>query len=44
LISSIEDADIASLIVQYQEDQVAYEAALSIGASLIQTSLLDFLR
>lgn len=44
LISTIEDADIASAIIRFQKDQFVYQAALRTGADLIQMSLLDFIR
>ena len=44
LISTIEDADIASAVVRFQKDQFVYQAALRTGADLIQMSLLDFIR
>jgi len=43
VISSIEDTDVASTVLQLQKDQVAYEAALKTGASLVQVSLLNYL-
>jgi len=42
--SKIEDADYAFAIMDYSTQQAAYSAALKAGASIIQTSLLDFLR
>ncbi len=43
-LSSIEDADIAQVMVQLQAQQVAYQAALQATAKAIQPSLTDFLR
>jgi flagellar hook-associated protein 3 FlgL len=43
-LSSIEDADIAQVMVELQSQQVAYQAALSATARAIQPSLTDFLR
>ena len=43
-LSSIEDADIAQVMVQLQAQQVAYQAALSATARAIQPSLTDFLK
>jgi flagellar hook-associated protein 3 FlgL len=43
-LSSIEDADIAQVMVQLQSQQVAYQAALSATARAIQPSLTDFLK
>ena len=44
VISSIEDADIASLVIEFQKEQLVYQAALSTAADLLQTSLLDYLQ
>jgi flagellar hook-associated protein 3 FlgL len=43
-LSSIEDADIAQVLVQLQAQQVAYQAALSATAQAIQPSLAAFLK
>jgi flagellar hook-associated protein 3 FlgL len=43
-LSSIEDADLAQVMVQLQTQQVAYQAALSATARAIQPSLTDFLK
>src|SRR6478752_5575019 len=43
-LSSIEDADIAEVMVNLQAQQVAYQAALSATARAIQPSLTDFLK
>jgi flagellar hook-associated protein 3 FlgL len=43
-LSSIEDADIAQVMVQLQAQQVAYQAALEATAKAIQPSLTDFLK
>ena len=43
-LSSIEDADIAQVMMNLQAQQVAYQAALSATARAIQPSLADFLR
>jgi flagellar hook-associated protein 3 FlgL len=42
--SDAEDADLAEVITNYSTAQTVYNAALSAGAEIIQTSLLDFLR
>lgn len=42
--SDAEDADLAEVITNYATAQTVYNAALSSGAEIIQTSLLDFLR
>ena len=41
---AIEDVDLAELAIDLQLKQVAYQATLSIGATLLQPSLLDYLR
>jgi len=43
LLSDVEDADMAQTITQYTTQQAAYSAALKAGASIVQSSLLDFL-
>ena len=43
-LSSIEDADIAQVMVNLQAQQVAYQAALEATAKAIQPSLTDFLK
>ena len=43
-LSSIEDADIAQVMVQLQAQQIAYQAALEATAKAIQPSLTDFLK
>jgi flagellar hook-associated protein 3 FlgL len=43
-LSSIEDADIAEVMVNLQAQQVAYQAALEATAKAIQPSLTDFLK
>src|SRR5262249_21340540 len=43
-LSSIEDADVAQVMIQLQAQQVAYQAALQATAKAIQPSLADFLR
>jgi flagellar hook-associated protein 3 FlgL len=44
LLTDVEDADMAKTIIQLTSERTAYEAALKSGASIIQPSLLDFLR
>jgi flagellar hook-associated protein 3 FlgL len=41
--SDAEDADLAEVITKYTTAQTVYNAALSAGSEIIQTSLLDFL-
>ncbi len=43
-LSDVEDADLAETIIAVQTQQVAYQAALSATAQVLQPSLLDFLR
>ncbi|HEX8752040.1 MAG TPA: flagellar hook-associated protein FlgL [Solirubrobacterales bacterium] len=43
LLSKVEDTDMAETLVQYSTQKAAYESALRAGASIVQTSLLDFL-
>jgi len=43
-LSQTEDIDIAKSIIDFNSQQAAYQSALRAGASLVQTSLLDFLR
>ena len=44
LQSRIADADLAEVMVQLRTEEAAYQAALSAGARIMQTSLLDFIR
>lgn len=44
LLGDVEDVDLADAITTYSSQQAAYQAALKTGASIIQPSLLDFLR
>ena len=44
LLSDTEDTDISQAIVDLTTQQNVYQAALKSGASIIQPSLLDFLR
>jgi flagellin-like hook-associated protein FlgL len=43
-LSQIEDADLADVVVRANQEQVAYQAALSAASRTISVSLLDFLR
>jgi flagellar hook-associated protein 3 FlgL len=43
LLSDVEDADMAQTITEYTTQQAAYSAALKAGATIVQSSLLDFL-
>jgi flagellar hook-associated protein 3 FlgL len=42
-LSNTQDADLAKVTIAYSNEQAAYTAALRAGASIVQTSLLDFL-
>lgn len=44
LLSKIEDADMAEVIMQLTNEENVYRASLNVGARIIQPSLLDFLR
>ncbi len=43
-LSLVEDTDVAKALIQLSSQQTAFQAALSSGASVIQPSLMDFLR
>jgi flagellar hook-associated protein 3 FlgL len=43
-LSEIQDADIAKTMIDFNSQSAAYQAALKAGASIIQPSLMDFLR
>jgi flagellar hook-associated protein 3 FlgL len=42
-LSDTEDADVAKTMIDYSTQQAAYTAALRAGATIVQSSLLDFL-
>jgi flagellar hook-associated protein 3 FlgL len=44
VLSNTRDADMAQTEIEYSTQQVAYQAALKAGATIIQSSLMDFLR
>ncbi len=44
VLSNLQDSDIARSTIEFQQKQLAYQAALSAGARMLQTSLLDYLR
>jgi flagellar hook-associated protein 3 FlgL len=44
LMSKNEDADIAEVIMNLQNEENVYRASLSAGARVIQPSLVDFLK
>jgi flagellar hook-associated protein 3 FlgL len=43
-LSDVEDADFAQTMIDLSSQTAAYQAALRSGASIVQSSLLDFLR
>ena len=43
-LSQTEDADIAETLIDLSSQTAAYQAALRAGASIVQSSLMDFLR
>ena len=43
-LSETEDVDIAKTLIDFNSQQAAYQAALKAGASIVQVSLMDFLR
>jgi flagellar hook-associated protein 3 FlgL len=43
-LSSVEDADMAQTLIDLSSQSAAYQSALRAGASIVQSSLLDFLR
>jgi flagellar hook-associated protein 3 FlgL len=43
-LSKTEDADIAETLIELNSQTAAYQAALRAGASIVQSSLMDFLR
>jgi len=43
-LSGIQDADMATTITDFTNSQNVYKAALSVGAKIIQPSLVDFMR
>ena len=44
LISNLEDADYAEASASFSSQQAVYEAALTVGAKIIEPSLLDYLK
>jgi flagellar hook-associated protein 3 FlgL len=43
-LANVQDADLAETITYFQNQQNIYKAALSIGAQMIEPSLVDFMR
>jgi flagellar hook-associated protein 3 FlgL len=44
VLSNTQDADMAQVAIDYSTQQAAYDAALKAGASIVQSSLMDFLK
>ncbi|MCL6459837.1 MAG: flagellar biosynthesis protein FlgL, partial [Gorillibacterium sp.] len=44
LQSKVEDVDVAGLITNMKTEENVYQSSLSVGAKLLQTSLIDFIR
>lgn len=44
VLADLEAADLPEVLLRLTDEKAAYEAALKTGASVLQTSLLDFLR
>lgn len=44
LMSKIEDADMAQVVIELMNEENVYRSALAVGARIIQPTLLDFLR
>jgi flagellar hook-associated protein 3 FlgL len=44
LLSDTQDADMAQTMIDFSTQQSVYQSALSAGAKIVQSSLLDFLR
>lgn len=42
--SEITDTDYAESLIQLQEEQILYEAALSVGGKILQSTLMNFLK
>jgi flagellar hook-associated protein 3 FlgL len=43
LLSNVEDADMAQVMINYSTQSAVYQAALRAGANIIQPSLMDFM-
>ncbi|MGZ4249659.1 MAG: flagellar hook-associated protein FlgL [Solirubrobacteraceae bacterium] len=43
-LSNVQDADMATVAINFSTEQAAYQAALKAGANIVQSSLLDFLK
>ena len=43
-LSNTEDADLAKTLIEFNQQQAAYQASLRAGANIVQSSLMDFLK
>ncbi len=43
-LSLVRDLDLAEAILEMQRQELAYQTTLQVGARVLQTSLLNFLR
>ncbi|MDR3645348.1 MAG: flagellar hook-associated protein FlgL [Clostridia bacterium] len=43
-LSELQDVDVTKAITEYQMRQMVYQASLSVGAKILQSSLIDFLK
>jgi flagellar hook-associated protein 3 FlgL len=43
-LSLVRDIDLAEAILEIQRQELAYQASLQVGARVLQTSLINFLR
>ena len=44
LVSQLEDADLAEVMVRFETEQMAYESALAAASQIMNTSLVNFIR
>jgi flagellar hook-associated protein 3 FlgL len=44
IISGLEDADLAEVMVRFQAEQMAYESALAAAGQMMNMSLINFIR
>jgi flagellar hook-associated protein 3 FlgL len=43
ILTETEDADITATLTEFNNQKTCYEAALAVSATLMETSLIDFL-
>ena len=43
-LADLRDADLSESLVNLQQEEVAYQAALSVGAEILKTSILEFMK